>query len=120
MPLYNVTPVPNALFDTHLPTLKPAELKVILVIIRQTLGWFDQATNQRKKWDWISHSQFKTKTGLSNKAVSSAVESLVSRDLIRASDRAGNLLSTPEARRNASAIFYCLDESASDSTPIIR
>ena len=48
------TPVPNAVFDEHLKELKAAELKVLLIIIRQTLGWEDKSSrSQRKECDWI-------------------------------------------------------------------
>ena len=58
MMLNQTTPVPNILFDALLPTLTESELKVLLVIIRQTYGWFDFKTKKRKQRDWISYSQF--------------------------------------------------------------
>ena len=47
----NTTPVPDVLFDELLPTLKEAELKALLYIIRRTLGF-------KKSTDAISLSQF--------------------------------------------------------------
>jgi hypothetical protein len=48
----NTTPVPDVLFDELLPTLKEAELKALLYIIRRTLGF-------KKSTDAISLTQFK-------------------------------------------------------------
>ena len=42
------TAVPNILFDFYLSNLKETELKVLLTIIRQTLGWVDYKTKKRK------------------------------------------------------------------------
>ena len=61
------THVPNYIFDTLLPELTEAELKVLLTVIRQTIGWFDKRTGQRKIKDRISALQFKQKTGLSQR-----------------------------------------------------
>lgn len=37
------TQVPNVLFDTHLPNITTlSEIKILLVIIRQTNGWIDK------------------------------------------------------------------------------
>ena len=45
-------------FDVHLKELKQAELKVLLIVIRQTLGWADRrGMLGRKEMDWISGSQ---------------------------------------------------------------
>jgi len=86
----NSTPVPNCLFDEILPSLKPAELKILLIIIRQTYGWIDpRFPKKRKQSDWISQSQFQHKTGLSRKAVSSALASLIRRKLVRVYDACG-------------------------------
>jgi len=86
----NSTPVPNCLFDEILPTLKPAELKILLIIIRQTYGWIDpRFPKKRKQSDWISQSQFQRKTGLSRKAVSTALASLIGRKLVRVYDACG-------------------------------
>ena len=86
----NSTPVPNCLFDSILPTLKPAELKTLLIIIRQTYGWIDlRFPKKRKQSDWISQSQFQHKTGLSRKAVSTAIASLIRRKFVRVYDACG-------------------------------
>ena len=47
----NTTPVPNELYDYWLTCLSDAELRVLLYIVRHTLGW-------RKARDVISPQQF--------------------------------------------------------------
>ena len=71
------TNVPNMVFDVHLKDLGYAELKVLLVVIRQTYGWKDPKTNSYKRWDWISQRFFVKKTGLSQRSVSTAISRLV-------------------------------------------
>ena len=56
----NITYVPNYIFDSFLPVLTLAELKVYLIIVRQTNGWVNKATGTRKQSDRISRSQFMT------------------------------------------------------------
>ena len=114
------TPVPNLVFDGHLHRLKPAELKVLLIIIRQTLGWIDSKTGKRKKWDWISNSQFGKKTGLSRKAVSTAIDGLVTKQLIVAADHTGFVLSSADDRKHAKQIYYTLGASVYEALPDIR
>jgi hypothetical protein len=103
----NTTPVPNALFDNHLKGLHLAELKVLLVIIRQTLGWEDKKTkNGRKDLDWISNSQLVQKTGCSPRAINVAVQQLVIKDLIRVLSIKGELLDSPEKRRGQPKLYF--------------
>ena len=101
------TPVPNVLFDIFLKELKSAELKVLLVIIRQTLGWSDTSSARgRKEMDWISSGQLRTKTGSSRRAISSAIEVLVSKELIVVLDGQGNLLNDPLKRQGKPKLFF--------------
>src|SRR5260221_3091575 len=103
------TPVPNVLFDIYLKELKSAELKVLLVIIRQTLGWPDSRTVLgRKERDWISGSQLQALTGSSRRAISYAIEVLIIKKLIEVLDDAGNLLIEPEMRKGKPRLFYRL------------
>jgi hypothetical protein len=64
------TLVPNIFFDQLLPTLTEAEIKLLLVIIRQTYGWIDSRTGKRKQRNRISRKQFVVKTGSWNGAIS--------------------------------------------------
>ena len=91
-------PVPNALFDDLLPTLRDTELRVLLVVIRQTAGWRDQQ-GRTKARDWLSHRQLVKRTGRGSEAVSGAVDRLARRGLLVVEDSAGTALATPEQRR---------------------
>lgn len=109
MLLPNTTQVPNVIFDTYLEQLKPTELKVLLIIIRQTLGWIqNENTKKRKEKDWISTSQLRLKTGYSRKAISLAIDALCQKDLIEIFDRNGNPCFTPLQRRGKTKLFYRL------------
>lgn len=66
---------PNSIIDELLPELSHSELKCYLCVLRKTKGW-------NKEEDAISVSQFMKVTGLSNKAVISACESLVEREIL--------------------------------------
>ena len=105
------TQVPNVLLDTYLPSLTGAELKILLVIIRQTNGWVDFRTGRRKTRDRISHSQFKEKTGLCSKIISKAIQSLVLKGLITVTDKAGNQLPNASDRKGNPKLFYSFQPS---------
>ena len=55
--------------------LKSSELKVILLIVRQTLGW-------QKEADWISRKQFCEATRLGKRAVGYALKNLKSLNIV--------------------------------------
>jgi hypothetical protein len=92
----NTTPVPDILFDELLAVLGGSELKVLLYIIRRTLGF-------KKTCDAISFTQFedgiKTKDGkildlgcgLSRETISSALQSLEERGCIESHKRKGGV-----------------------------
>lgn len=103
----NTTPVPNVVFDAHLKELKLAELKVLLIIIRQTIGWEDKRTrSERKELDWISNSQLAMKTGCSLRAINEAIQALVQKKLIDVLSYEREILDTPEKRRGQQKLFY--------------
>lgn len=105
----NTTPVPNVLFDHYIKALHLAELKVLLVIIRQTLGWSDKkAVYGRKEWDWISSGQLQLKTGSSRRSISSAIEVLALKKLIIIRDEYGNTLDSTEKRKGKQRLFFSL------------
>lgn len=101
-----LTPVPNALFDALLPTLKDTELRVLLVVLRATNGWADAAGNGRKRRDWISSYQMQKRTGRGSEAVSAAVAALVERGLVVAENAQGESRTTPEQRRRHMGKLY--------------
>jgi hypothetical protein len=101
----NSTQVPNKIFDLYLKTLSVKELKVLLIVVRQTLGWIDSNGN-RKKRDWMSQRFFANKTGLSPKSVSQGIEMLVSKGLIIATSEDGRELLLPNDRKGQGKVFY--------------
>lgn len=100
------TQVPNFVLDACLPLLKEAELKTLLVIIRQTIGWIDRSTGKRKVRDRISNSQFRSKTGMSKRVITSAIQSLVDKGLVAVTDYEGRPLDTPLSRKGKSYLFF--------------
>ena len=104
----NTTPIPNILLDRYLSRLKDTELRVVLIVLRSTAGWA-MPDGSRKKRDWISHSQFKTRCGRSGGAVSKAIDALVRQGFIEASTRSGRFLTTPRSRKSeVGKVHYAL------------
>ena len=105
----NTTQTPNRILDLYLKNLSGAEVKIILVIIRRTLGLIDkQNPKQRVQRAWISQKLFVLITGLSGRAVSSAVESLLSKGLIVVTDNAGTHLLSASSRKAANRLYYAV------------
>jgi phage replication O-like protein O len=71
----NYTQIPNLLLDDHMPLMKEAELKIVMAIARQTLGW-------HKQRDKLSISQLMEKTGLSKQGVIDGVNDGLKRGVI--------------------------------------
>ena len=95
----NTTPTPNWLYNGEMKKMTETELKVVLLITRKTLGWFDPASNERKIQDYISQSQFMEFTGKSHTAIASAIQSSVESGWIIAKDKIGNLCDTSNKRK---------------------
>lgn len=70
--------IPNSVIDELLAKLTGAELKCYLFVVRKTKGW-------NKESDSISVSQFMEVTGLSNRSIITACESLVEMGLLERS-----------------------------------
>lgn len=102
----HTTPVPNRLFDLWLHRLSAPEVKVLLFVVRQTMGWKCQKTGKRKERDWIAGRQFQQKTGLSRKAISSAIASLSQQGLLRVTDYPGFVLDSAKERKGKTKLFY--------------
>lgn len=66
----NYTQVPNIVLDSLSDFKSEAELKVVLTVIRQTLGW-------HKKSDKLSISQLQKKTGMARASVVAGIERAV-------------------------------------------
>jgi|GEM_PF-1631526 len=116
-------PVPTRLVDEVMPRLKDTELRVLLVVLRQTWGWKADRTEtgcktekgnktkrgskgQTKRRDWLSHRQLCRRTGRGSEAVSGAVASLTASGLIIVEDAGGTPLTTPEERRRCLGRLY--------------
>lgn len=99
------TKIPNILLDEIMKELSNPELRILLTIIRQTDGWINKETGIRKKRDRISYSQFIIKTGLSNKTISVAINSLLQKKLIYVTGYSGRTLNKSERRGNP-LIYY--------------
>lgn len=104
---YKTTQTPNSLFDIYLKTLLNSELKVLLVIIRKTIGIAD-VKNKGNRLDraWISQKLFHICTSLSGRAISTAIDSLIQKDLIIVTNHSGQILKNKNARRGASRLYY--------------
>ncbi len=92
-----------------MPGLRDTELRVLLVVLRQTWGWQADrlsGVGRHKRRDWLSHRQLCKRTGRGSEAVSGAVASLSASGLIIVEDAAGNLLRTPEERRRCLSRLY--------------
>lgn len=113
MSLKRTTPVPNVVLDLLISVLSMAELKVLLVIVRQTNGW-------RKSRDWISQSQFVHKTGLSRQTVSQTLAVLQHHRIISITNRTGMELRSPQARRGRTRLFYALGNFEGVGLLIVR
>ena len=104
-------PVPVRLVDEVMPTLKDTELRILLIVLRQTSGWksdrAETGSNRRTKYrDWLSHSQLCRRTGRGSDAVSRAVASLAASGLIIVEDAGGRSLLTPQERRRCLGRLY--------------
>jgi phage replication O-like protein O len=67
---------PIEIFDYWLPILGHVELKILMIIVRQTFGW-------HKTKDRISISQLVEKSGSNRTRACEAIESLISHNLIK-------------------------------------
>ncbi|HEY5591319.1 MAG TPA: replication protein [Paludibacter sp.] len=102
----NFTQTPNILFDQLLKELSNSELKILLIIIRQTNGWIDKKTGIRKEKDRITHNQFILKAGLSRRIISAAIKSLSQKKLVEMTDSSGNILNNASERKGKYRIYY--------------
>lgn len=107
MPEGGTTPVPTALIDRAMPILRDTELRVLLVVVRQTLGWqVGKDPYRRKERDWLTQSQLMRRTGRASGAVARAVDALIRYGLIDVLDQAENRLTTAAERRRCLGRLY--------------
>lgn len=105
------TSIPNFLFDTYLPKLKPSEFMILMVIARQTYGWYDPKRKSHKKRDWISNSLFHEKTNLSLKTISVVIDNLTLMGIVRSSNSM-DIEIDKEQRKQAHKVFYEIVEES--------
>lgn len=102
----NAFQIPNSVIDELLAKLTCAELKCYLFVVRKTKGW-------NKEFDNISVSQFMEVTGLSNRSVITACESLVEMGLL---ERSGGERKLNTYSVKAFEISQAGEKSSSDET----
>jgi len=104
----NTTQVPNFVLDKWLKLLTRSEILLLLIIIRQTIGWFNSYTGKRKEMDRITQSQFVLKTGLTARMVSKSLNSLLEKKLIAVYDKNHVELNLPSDRKGKYILQYSL------------
>ncbi|MCK8479044.1 replication protein [Psychroserpens algicola] len=104
----NTTQVPNVLFDHLLKTISSmSELKVLLIIIRKTIGVADpNMKGKRLERAWISQRLFAICCNLSGRAVSTAIDGLIKKELIEVTDSFGNVLLTKRERQGTPRLYF--------------
>lgn len=108
--MQSFTPVPNDFFDILLKQLSQRELKVLLVIIRQTYGWTrSKGSEHRRSKARILFGQFKKQTGLSIGSIHRAIKELHQRKLIIIYDYHHKELHHPSERQGKPFLMYALD-----------
>ena len=100
-------PVPTVLLDRVMPTLRDTELRVLLVVVRQTLGWqVGKDPSLRKERDWLTQSQLMRRTGRASGAIARAIDGLVQQGLLDVLIQDERLLQTPAERRRCLGRLY--------------
>ena len=107
----NTTQIPHLIIRGWMPLLSDVELRVLLVVADQTLGWIeDLETKRRKEKDWISQGLLMKKINRSDRAIQNSLKRLVDElRIIQAHDESGELLDSPQKRMKCGGkIFYRL------------
>ncbi|GGG19906.1 hypothetical protein GCM10011344_20670 [Dokdonia pacifica] len=99
------TSVPNIVFEKHLD-IQGSMLKVLLVIIRQTYGYYDPKTRKHKEWDWIAISVFCKKTKLKRRTIGIAIQRLIDAQLILVKNEHGKFAHTPMDRKFSNKLYF--------------
>lgn len=99
------TQLPNEIIDIHLQSLTESMLKILLVVIRQTIGYVTKK-GRRKPTDWITINYFHKRTGLTRKTITKALTNLITQNLIIALDTKKRELKTAKERQGKKYIYY--------------
>lgn len=114
----NTTQIPHIIIREWMPVLKDIELRILLVVADQTLGWIeDVETKRRKDKDWISHYQLRTKIKkkggriAGDRSVSQAIANMADKlKIIETLNEKGVILASPHQRmKNGGKIYYRLN-----------
>lgn len=71
------TSTPNLLLDNLMPSLRDTELRVLLILVRQTYGW-----NRESRLVILSYRTLMNRTGRHSEAIARALSSLKAKGLI--------------------------------------
>lgn len=92
------SPCPNVVIDEVMVRLRDTELRILLIIIRETLGRSDSEGGRLKR-AWLSQAYLKKRTGRQSEAISKAIDVLCQSGLIQVYDSLGRPLSSRRSRR---------------------
>lgn len=108
---HHYTPISNILLDNFISTLTGSELKILLIILRQTVGF-------HKQRDKMTYVQLQKKTGLSKRIITETIQSLINKNLILVTDYQNKPLENTGDRKGKILLFYSspLSTSAENST----
>lgn len=105
----NMTQTPNFILDEWMSILSGPEFKILMILVRQTIGWtMDDDTGRRKERDWMNIGQIKKRTGIkSAQTVSKSIGNLSEMyHLIETVTESGFLLDSPLKREQHSGKIY--------------
>lgn len=105
----NSTQTPNIILDEWMSRLSGPEFKILVLLVRQTLGYaMDKDTGRRKERDWMNIKQIMKKTGIkSDRTISKSVARLSDTlKIIETVTESGYLLANPKKREQHSGKIY--------------
>jgi len=107
----NTTPTPNIIFNGLMRRMNGTEFKIVMLVVRATLGWeADKETHMRKVEDWISSKQLELKTGRKRSSLSPAIDHCINEGWIEARSKKGEILETAK-KRSGNNLYFRLGKS---------
>jgi len=95
------TKVLDDYIDYYLPLLSGSEFKLLILIVRTTVGW-------NKDKDILCYNQIIKRTGLSRRIITPSIEKLYQLKLIQITDESGKQLNTAQQRIQSKCNYYTL------------
>lgn len=94
------TQIPNEIIEA-IPTLNlsGSEVKLLLIFYRATWGW-------HKLRDRLTFSELIRRTGLGHRSISTSIQTLIDKQLLKVTDYQGTELNTPLERKGKLYLFY--------------